>query len=49
MNAPKFAQFIKGWEYIIAILAVLSFIGFWRLVNYRPRTHESGKETETDN
>lgn len=48
MNAPEIAQLIKGWEYIIAILSVLCFVGFWRLVNYRPPTHESMKDTEAD-
>ncbi len=29
----EFIRFTKGWEYIIAIIAVFAFIGFWRLVS----------------
>src|SRR3972149_6764254 len=28
----EFVRFTKGWEYIIAIFAVLSFMLFWRLL-----------------
>ncbi len=28
----EFIRFTKGWEYVIAIIAVFAFVGFWRLV-----------------
>lgn len=28
----EFVKFTKGWEYIIAIAAILAFIGFWQLL-----------------
>ncbi len=32
MNPHAFAAYIKGWEYIIAVLFVLAFIAFWMLL-----------------
>ena len=29
----EFIRFTKGWEYIIAIVAIFVFIGFWKLLS----------------
>ena len=34
-EGPAFAQYIKGWEYIIAIVFNLAFILFWGALNHR--------------
>ena len=35
MNPHDFAAYVKGWEYIITILFVLAFLGFWSFLNRR--------------
>ncbi len=34
-EGPAFAQYIKGWEYVIAIVFNLAFILFWVALNRR--------------
>ncbi len=29
----EFVRYVKGWEYIIAVGAVMTFILFWRLLS----------------
>ena len=36
-EGPAFAQYIKGWEYVIAIVFNLAFILFWVTLNARRR------------
>ncbi len=38
----EFIRFTKGWEYIIAIIAIFAFVGFWRLVSGGSSGDESG-------
>jgi len=33
----EFVKTTKGWEYIVAILSLLRFTLFWRLVTREPR------------
>jgi hypothetical protein len=39
-EGPALARYIKGWEYIIAIVFNLAFILFWVALNHR-RSRES--------
>ncbi|MDP3064726.1 MAG: hypothetical protein Q8O40_16215 [Chloroflexota bacterium] len=34
-EGPAFAQYIKGWEYLIAIVFNLAFVLFWVALNHR--------------
>ncbi|MDP3064646.1 MAG: hypothetical protein Q8O40_15795 [Chloroflexota bacterium] len=34
-EGPALARYIKGWEYIIAIVFNLAFIVFWAALNHR--------------
>lgn len=36
MNPHDMAAYIKGWEYIIAIIFNMAFLAFWALVRRQP-------------
>jgi hypothetical protein len=40
----EFIRFTKGWEYIIAIIAILTFVGFWRLLAGSSAEEEEKRE-----
>jgi hypothetical protein len=42
-----FVRFTKGFEYIIAIAALLLFIAFWRMVMPKPRTERKKRPADT--
>ncbi len=42
----EFIRFTKGWEYIIAIVAVFAFVGFWRLVSGTSSPKKGRKEED---
>lgn len=44
-----FVRFTKGWEYVIAICAIFSFIAFWMLWRsaVKERPAESRKSVQT--
>ena len=42
----EFIRFTKGWEYIIAIVAVFLFIAFWEVLagTFFPKEDHQGKD-----
>jgi hypothetical protein len=43
----EFIRFTKGWEYIIAIIAIFAFIGFWRLLAGSSAEEKENREKGT--
>lgn len=46
-EGPAFAQYIKGWEYIIAIVFNAAFILFWMTLNARRRKKSASSAEES--
>ena len=40
----EFIRFTKGWEYVIAIVAVFVFVGFWKLLSGTSSPEEGRQE-----
>ncbi len=51
-NLIDFIRFTTGWEYVIAILAVFSFVAFWMLwqmiTEERPAESEKSAQTREE-